>query len=338
MKTTVIAAAIMAVSASMATAQDVSLRIHHFMSEGSTLHTETLMALEKALESKSGGRIAVDLFASMSLGGTPADLYDQAVDGAVDIILTLPGYTAGRFPQTEVFELPFLMESVPATGGAFYDMVQSDLQDGEYDETKILGAWVHGPGVLHGKTPITTLEDMAGRETRGPTRAITNLLGELGAIPVGMPLPAIPENLSKGVINSTALPWEITPSIRLSELVTNHTEFDSDKALYTATFILAMNWDAYDAMPEDLRALLDAETGKTFSMNASASMQAADAVGRQIAVDAGNTFVLLDPAEVARWEAAAQPVYDKWIEASAGEGFDGAETIAKARALIAANK
>ena len=337
MKTTVLAT-LFTVAATASMAQDVTLRIHHFMSDRSVLHAETLTALEQALESKSDGRIAVELFASMSLGGTPADLYDQAVDGAVDIILTLPGYTAGRFPQTEVFELPFLMEDVRATGGAFYDLVQSDLQDSEFDEAKILGAWVHGRGVLHSKTPITSLEDMAGRETRGPTRAITNLLGELGAVPVGMPLPAIPENLAKGVITSTALPWEITPSIRLSELVTHHTEFDSPKALYTATFILAMNWDAYDAMPDDLRALLDAETGKTFSMDASSTMEAADTVGRQIATDAGNSFVLLDPAEVDRWIAAAQPVYDKWIAASADEGFDGAATVEKARALIAANQ
>ncbi len=328
----------LALSATSAMAQDVTLRIHHFMSERATLHAQTLVALEEALETKSDGRIEVQLFAAMSLGGGPADLYDQAADGAVDIILTLPGYTAGRFPQTEVFELPFLMEDVPATGGAFYDMVQADLQDGEYDQTKILGAWVHGRGALHSETPIASLADMAGQEVRGPTRMITNLLGELGAIPVGMPLPAIPENLSKGVLTGTALPWEITPSIRLAELVTNHTEFDSAKAFYTATFILAMNWDAYDDMPEDLRALLDAETGKAFSMQASAAMAAADKVGRQVAVDAGNTFVLLDAAEVALWEQAAQPVYDAWIADSADEGFDGAATIAKARELIAANQ
>ena len=326
----------LALSGTAAFAQDVTLRVHHFMAEASGLHAELLVPFKEDIEAASDGRIEVELYASMALGGGPADLYDQAADGAVDIILTLPGYTAGRFNRTEVFELPFLMDDTVAGSGAFYDLVEAELQDDEYDETHILAAWVHSRGHLHAEEPIRSLEDLQGKEMRGPTRMVTDLLGELGAIPVGMPLPAIPENLSKGVISGAALPWEITPSIRLAEMITNHTVIEEGPALYTATFVLAMNIDAYDDMPDDLRAILDEHTGKAMSETAGAVMRNRDQIGRDAAE--GNTFIELDEAELARWVDAAAPVYDRWVERAGEEGFDGQAAIDQARALIEENK
>lgn len=340
MKLKLTLAALMLAGSSLAVeAQDVTLRIHHFMSQKAPLHGKFLVPFAERLAEASDGRIAVELFDSMSLGGRPGDLFDQAVDGAVDVVLTLPGYTSGRFNQTEVFELPFIMEDSVATSKAFWDLIDSELQDGEYQDVKILGGWVHGPGVIHTAEPVERLEDMAGKDLRGPTRLVTDLLGELGANPVGMPLPAIPENLSKGVINGTVIPWEVTPSIRLAELVKNHTELGGDRALYTATFILAMNWDSYDGMPDDLRAILDAETGKSLSEFAGQVMVAADAGGRGVAERAGGSnFIQLDEAEVARWIDAAKPVWDRFVARASSEGFDGQALIDQAQSLIAANK
>ncbi|MGR3660678.1 MAG: TRAP transporter substrate-binding protein [Paracoccaceae bacterium] len=331
-----LAALFLAGSATVVSAQDVTIRIHHFMSEKAPLHAQMLVPFAERIKEASDGRINVELYSSMSLGGRPGDLYDQAVDGAVDVILTLPGYTAGRFNRTEVFELPFIMESPVATSKAFWDLVESELQDGEYDELQVLSSWVHGPGVIHSEDPITSLEDIKGMELRGPTRVVTDLLGELGASPVGMPLPLIPENLSKGVISGATLPWEVTPSIRLAELVKNHTEFMGDKALYTATMILAMNQDAYDDMPDDLRAILDTETGKNMAEYAAVVMNNADVFGRSKAE--GNNIIQLDETEVARWIDASKPVYDRWVARAGEEGFDGDAAIAQAKELIAANQ
>lgn len=335
MKTTLSAAAFVCAAAG-AHAQDVTIRVHHFMSQKAPLHSQVLAPFAQRMADASDGRIKIELFDSMSLGGRPGDLYDQAADGAVEAVLTLPGYTSGRFNQAEVFELPFMMSDHVATSKAFYDLVESDLQDGEFEETKILAAWVHGPGVIHSKEPIEKLEDLAGKEMRGPTRLVTDLLGELGATPVGMPLPKIPENISKGVISGTVVPWEVTPSIRLSELVGNHTELSGERSLYTAIFVLAMNWDVYEGMPDDLRAILDAETGKAFSATAAQVQGAGDAFGRSLAKD--NRIITLDQAEVDRWVTASQPVYDRWIERAKGLGFDGVAAIDTAKGLIDANK
>jgi TRAP-type C4-dicarboxylate transport system substrate-binding protein len=233
-----------------------------------------------------------------------------------------------------VFELPFMMKDPVGTSLAFWEMVESDFQDSEYSDLKVLGAWVHGPGVIHTKEPMTRLEDMKNQTLRGPTRVINDMLSELGAEPVGMPLPAIPEALSKGVINGTVIPWEVTPAVRLSELVSNHAEFSGDEALYTATIVLVMNKAKYDALPDDLRAILDAQSGAKLSGFAAEVMFENDKPGRDIAEKAGNTIIELDAAEVARWKQAAQPVIARWVAEMDGKGIDGQGLIDQAKALI----
>lgn len=318
-------------------AQEVTLRLHQFLPPVAVVPSKILKPWGEALNKASDGRIVIEHFDAMSLGGRPPALMDQARDGVVDMTMTVVGYTPGRFPRTEVFELPFMMTNPIATSAAFWDYVESDLQATEYKDVKVLGAWVHGPGLIHSSDPISSLEDMKGKVLRGPTRVITDMLSELGAEPVGMPLPAIPESLSKGVIDSTVIPWEVTPSIRLTELVKNHTEFSGDEALYTATIVLVMNKAKYESMPADLRAILDAEAGKKLSEFAAQVMWDWDAPAREIAVKAGNNIITLDEAEVARWKAASAPVVDRWVALMAEKGVDGQATIAKARALIAKN-
>lgn len=270
----------------------------------------------------------------MALGGRPPELMAQARNGVVDLSMTVVGYTPGRFPRTEVFETPFMMTDPVATAKTYWEMVETDWQSSEHAEVKVLGAWVHGPGQIHTQVGVTSLEDMKGVTLRGPTRIINDLLSELGAEPVGMPLPAIPEAISKGVVKGTVIPREVTTAIRLSELVGNHTELSGNEALYTAAIVLVMNKAKYDALPDNLRAILDAESGAKLSTFATQVMWDMDAPAREIAVEAGNSIATLDDAEVARWKEAAQPVIDRWITDMDGKGIDGAGLIEQARALI----
>lgn len=320
-----------------ASAQEVTLRLHQFLPPQAPVPAMILRPWGEAVEQASGGRIQIQHFDAMSLGGRPPELIDQARDGVVDLSMTLVGYTPGRFPRSEVFELPFMMTDPVATARAFWEMVETDFQDNEFRDVKILGAWNHGPGLIHSRTPVRSLEDMRGLSLRGPTRITNNLLAELGAEPVGMPLPSIPEALSKGVVAATVLPWEVTSSIRLAELVENHTEFAGREALYTATIILAMNKDRYEALPDDLRAIIDAESGEKLSAFAAQVMWDMDAPARKLAADRGNTIITLDEAEVARWKEAAAPVTERWIAEMDGLGIDGAALVGRARSLIAKN-
>ena len=149
-----------------------------------------------------------------------------------------------------------------------------------------------------------------------------------------MPVPAVPENLSKGVIDAAVIPWEVTGALKVTELVENHTTFPGN-SLYTTTMGMVMNKDRYDSMPADLRAILDANSGLAFSGFAGAQMQADDEPSRQIAVDRGNNIIALSDAEIAAWKTAAAPTAQQWVAEVGKAGLDGQALIEEAKALIA---
>ncbi len=330
---TAAAALSLGATATMSLAQEVTLRLHQFLPPQANVPKNIIIPWIEQVQEASGGRIKIDHFPAMQLGGKPPELIGQAVDGVADIVWTVSGYTPGRFPHTEVFELPFMMTNAEATSRAYWDMAQKYMVDGEFSDFHLLAAWVHGPGLIHSADPITTPDDLNGVKLRAPTRVTNMMFGGMGATPVGMPVPAVPEALSKGVIDATVIPWEVTGALKVPELVTNHLEF-GDASLYTTTFLFAMNKDAYNAMPVDLREILDANSGAELSAFAGKQMQADDAPSREQALDLGNEVTTLSSEQVELWRAAAAPVVDSWI-AEVGElGLDGAALIEEARALI----
>ena len=241
-----------------ASAQEVTLTLHQFLPAQANVPRLVLDVWADSVEEDSGGRIQVDRYPSMQLGGTPPELMDQAIEGTADVVWTVVGYTPGRYPSTEVFELPFMMTNARATSHAYWEMFETHMKDTEFKDVHILGTWVHGPGMLHVNKEVRAPDDMAGLKIRGGSRLVNTLLEKMGAEPVGMPVPAIPEALSKGVIDGTTIPWEVTSALKVPELVEYHTEFDGE-ALYTLTFVLAMNKDRYESLPEDLQTMLREE-------------------------------------------------------------------------------
>ena len=327
-------AALTACLGTFASAQEVTLKMHQFLPPQANVPNLILVPWAERVTAASGGRIKIEHYPSMQLGGKPPELAGQVVDGVADIIWTLPGYTPGRFPQTEVFELPFMMSNAEDTSRAFWEFAQANMMDADFADMKMLGTWVHGPGVIHSDRPVNEIADLAGMKVRGPTRIITGMLGALGATPVGMPVPAVPEALSQGVINATAIPWEVTTALKVPELVSNHTTF-GDASLYTATFIFAMNRDVFDALPGDLQAIIEAESGAEFSAMAGRIMQEADGPARAAAEARGNIVIDLSPAAVTEWREAASGVEAGWIEEMNEQGLNGADLVDQARALIA---
>jgi TRAP-type C4-dicarboxylate transport system substrate-binding protein len=335
-KTSLILGAIAALALSTTSfAQEVTLRIHQMLPPQATIPAQAIGPWAEMVTEASGGRIAFEHYPSMQLGGVPADLYDQAKDGVVDIVWTILGYTPGRFPKAEVFELPFMLTSGEASSAAFYNYVMEYAAD-EIAGTKVLALHTHGPGLFHSQEPITSLEDLQGMKVRGGSRIISNMLRLLGAEPVGMPVTQTPEALSKGVIEATTVPWEVTPSLRIAELVRNHTGFTSEHGLYSQTFGMFMNMDSYNNLPDDLKAVIDEFSGLELSRQFGRVMDNGDATGLNLAVTAGNNIVQLDAAETARWIAAAEPTYAEWYKEMEAINIDGPALVEAARAAIAA--
>ena len=320
---------------SPALAEEVTLRVHQFLPAQSTVPARGIVPWAEKVMAESGGRIRIELYPSMQLGGAPQTLFSQAEDGVVDLIWTVLGYTPGRFPKSEVFELPFLVTNGADTSAAFFTYVMANSVE-EFDSVKIIALHTHGPGILHTKDPVTRLEDLKGMKIRGGSRIISDMLARLGAEPVGMPVPQVTEALSKGVIEGATVPWQVTPSLKLAELVHNHTGFSGPNGLYSQTFGFVMNKQSYERLPDDLKAIIDANSGLELSRSFGRIMDEDDALGIRIAEDLGNTIIVLDEAETARWRTAAQPTIDTWIADMKAAGNDGAALYAAAKAAVAA--
>jgi TRAP-type C4-dicarboxylate transport system substrate-binding protein len=317
-----------------ASAQEVTLKVAHFLPAAAPAHALFMEPWARKVEADSGGRIKVEIYPAMQLGGRAPQLYDQVRDGIADVVWTLPGYTPGRFPTIEVFELPFLPASAEATSQAvqaFYEAHQLK----EFADVHPLMFHVHAPGMFHmNDAPIQSLEDLPGKKIRAPTRVINDTLGTLGATPVGMPVPQVPEALSRGVVDGVVIPWEVSRPLRVHELTNSHTSFAGDRGLYTSVFLFGMNKDTYESLPDDLKQVIDDNSGMALAQQIGKVWDEAEAPGLQAAEETGAEFYVIEGDELERWKEASQPVIEAWIEQMNANGQDGAALVEEARSLI----
>jgi len=330
-----VAGAFVALGAGTSHAQDVTLRIHHFLSAKGTIQAQVLEPWCAKLGQESGGRIKCQFYPSMQLGGTPPQLFDQARDGVADIIWTIPTYQAGRFTKSEVFELPFMTMSAETGSPALWDYIHKNSMD-EFRGVKLLAAHVHDGSLLHFSSKrVTTLEEIKGQKVRAPTRIGTKFLTAIGAAPVQMPVPQVTEALAKSVIDGAMVPWEVAPAIKLQEVTKYHLDTAPGVAkMSNSIFVLAMNPAKYDSMPADLKKILDANTGLEFSKHIGKVFDGTTAGGIKLARDAGGVFDTISPAEYARWQKACEPVVAEWIGEAGAKGANGKALYDDARELL----
>jgi TRAP-type C4-dicarboxylate transport system substrate-binding protein len=313
----------------------ITLRMHHFLPPQSNGQTRFLAPWARRVEQASGGRLRIQIFPSMQLGGAPPQLFDQARDGVVDIVWTLPGNTPGRFPRIETLELPFVPARKAITNSkALQEFGERHLVD-EFREVKVLCWWAHDHGLIHASRQITKLEDMSGLKLRFPTRLAGEALRALGAQAIGMPIPQVPESLAQRVIDGTVIPWEVVPSIRVHELVRFHTEIPGSPTFYTASFVLAMNKAKYDGLPADLRRVLDENAGMVAATMAGEAWDAASTASEEIVRRRGNSIAALPEPEVERFKERTRPVVDTWLQQSRERNMDGERLLADLREALA---
>ncbi len=337
MKTLILSAIASLSLGGTALAAEVTLRVHHFLSAEAPMHTEVLIPWEKAVEEQSGGRIDVQLFPSMQLGGKPPQLFDQARDGIVDVSWTLLGYTPGRFPIAEVFELPFMSGTAAQTTAALQEFQAKYLGD-EMAQVKPL--LLHAPAgyKFHMRSgPIASLADLKGKKIRAPSRAMTDALNALGATAVGMPVPEVAQALTTGVIDGAQIPWEVVGSLRVEEITNAHTEIGVENGgMSTAVMALVMNRAKYDALPDDLKKVIDDNSGAALAALAGEAFDRVEAAERQKFLDAGAQINVIPAEQVGDWRAAVQPVIEAWVKAMDGRGLDGQAMLDDASAMLAA--
>jgi TRAP-type C4-dicarboxylate transport system substrate-binding protein len=292
---------------------EVTLKLHHFLGPKSPAQVKMLEPWAKAIENDSKGRVKIEIYPSMTLGGAPAQLFRQVADGVVDIVWTVNGYTPGLFPRSEAFELPTVFtNNIEATNLAMREMFDKYLAP-EYEAVHVCFNHVHAGQALHmASEPVHTVADTKGKKLRVPGPTGNDVVVAMGATPVTMPVPDLPQALSTHAVDGALIPWEIIPALKLQDVTAYQIEGPDNNRFGTTTFQVSMNRAKWEALPADLKDVFDRNSGEEWLKEVARVWRENDDGGIKVAVDAGNEHIVLSKEEMATFTSALAPVVDKW--------------------------
>ncbi len=316
-------------------ADKVTLRLHHFSSPRAIESRVIINSIAENVKKDFGGSLEIQIFPGMQLGGKPSDLLDQAVNGVVDMVYTLPGYHAGRFTIMEGLELPYIGTKDIGGGGAAmslagWEFVQKYAM-GELKGLKLISLSGIDTGFVQtSKKPVRKLEDMKGLKIRVASRYIGVAVQALGGVPVQMPLPAVYEAMSRGQVQGMMMPWVITIPFKLQDVAQYYTE----TPVYTSMLLTVMNQKSYDKLSAAHKAVIDKNIGPKFGQSYGKAWDDAAEGARQAAIKKGKEIIRLDAKEGVRWREAAKKAHQTWIGEMNKKGLPGQKMFDDMLALI----
>src|SRR3954464_13703142 len=331
-----LAAALGGPATGVALAQQVTLKLHHFVPAQSNQQKYWFEPWAKKLEHESGGKLKLEIYPSMQLGGKQPQLYDQVKDGVVDIAWTVVGTTLGRFPGFEALELPFVGNAAGARNApAVWDFYERFGKD-ELKDVKVLAVWGFGRGILFTKdVVIKSPADAKGLKLRASNRQTNDAFTLLGAQTQSIPPPGVPEALAKGVLDGVVFPYDAVIPFKLDELTNRVSEFGGDRNFYNSVMLFVMNKAKYDSLPDDLKKVIDANSGAALSADIGHKWDEWDEMGHAMIVKRGTPIHMIDGADLAAWKNAVEPLYTSWGAERDKAGDNGAELLKAAQELIA---
>jgi TRAP-type C4-dicarboxylate transport system substrate-binding protein len=317
-------------------AQEVTLRMHTFMPPVANPLKHFLQPWADKVGKDSNGRIKVQVFPAMQLGGSPAQLMQQVRDGVADIIWTLPGFTPGVMIKDEVFELPFLHRDTRSSVLALQDFTAQHMQK-ELAPYHVLLVHAHAGTLFMTKNAVNTVDDFKGMKLRTPSRTAAWIVEAAGGSPLQVALPELAPMLSKGTVSGAVLTYEIAPAVKMQDLVDHFTTFDgAQPRMGTTVFMFLMNKAKYESLPADLKKVIDDNSGRKLAPFAIQVWDMIDQDGLKVMQSKPkNKFVALNAAETERFRKLVQPVFGRFKEEVDKSGSDGAKVIADAEALVA---
>lgn len=276
----------------------------------------------KEVEKRANGKLKVNYYP----GGTlvPAtQTYDAVTKGISDVGNHVLGYTPGRFPLTEVIDLPHgYPDNSVATklSNAFY----AKFKPKEFNDVKILWFHAQAPGIIHTKTkPIEKLEDLKGVKMR-TYGSNAELMKLLGGAPVAMPMGDVYDALSRGVADGLMAAYEALEGFRIGELTKFSTE--NFATSYTACFVMVMNKDTWNSIPPDVQKTID-ELSVEYADKYAVMWDEINVKGKQYMANKGTKIVSLSKEEEAKWTEKAQPLFGDYVKKMKDKGLPGEEAL-----------
>jgi TRAP-type C4-dicarboxylate transport system substrate-binding protein len=297
-------------------------------------HGNTLLATEwaKEVEKRTNGAVKINMFPGATL--TPADqCYDGVVKGISDIGMSVLSYTKGRFPLTEVIDLPLGYTSgLQATKlcNAYYNKFKPK----EFDDVKIMYLHGHGPGILHTKKPVRTMDDLKGMKIRC-TGTNAKLVSALGGTPVAMPQTETYDALQKGVVDGVVSPIETLKGWKFGEVIKSTTQ--NLGSSYSLAFFVAMNKKKWDSLPKDVQATIE-KINEEWIEKTGKAWDEFDKEGAAFTLSKGNEIIPLSKEEDEKWAKKVQPVFVEYVEAMKAKNLPGEEALKFCQEWLSQNK
>jgi len=286
-------------------------------------HKNAVLATEwaKEIEKRTAGKVQITVFPGGTL--TPADkCYDGVVKGISDIGFSVLAYTRGKFPLTEVSDLPLGIKSGLVASKAFNDYYKK-FKPKELDEVKIMYLHGHGPGILHTKKGVTKLEDLKGMKIRC-TGMAAKIVTALGGVPVAMPMGETYDALSRGVVDGSMAPYEALQGWKWGEVVRFTTEnFGSS---YSTGMFVVMNKDKWNSLPPDIQKIIE-QVNEEYIEKQGKLWDEIDKAGRDATIKLGNQIVPLSQDEDWKWQKAVKPLLDEYQKNMKDKGLPGEEVL-----------
>jgi TRAP-type C4-dicarboxylate transport system substrate-binding protein len=313
-----------------ASAQDkpIELKLSHW---GPPTHVNQKVFLPWAemVAQKSGGKLKVTVFPGGVLG-KPADHWDMAQNGVVDIGWGTHNYTAGRFLLTSAMDLPFLANTAKGGSRALQEYYMKHLQK-EHEKVKVL--WLQCPAPFHlhmTKKAALTPADLTGVRIRTGGGQLSEIVKSLGAVPVALSVPETYNALERGVVDGTILPYEAAKAFKLIE-VTKHVV---EVRIFTASQFTVMNLAKYNALPPELRKVIDELSGVWGAEFAGAAWDKVEEEGLAAIRAAGLQHHKLSDAQRAQWREKTKVVEDEWVRSMETKGLPGKQALADLKDLL----
>ncbi|MCD6359113.1 MAG: TRAP transporter substrate-binding protein [Dehalococcoidia bacterium] len=282
----------------------------------------------KEVEERTGGRVKINFYHGGTLTPAP-QVYDGVVKDISDIGMSCLAYTRGRFPLMEGADLPLGYASGSQATWAVNE-VYKKFQPDELADAKVLYLHAHGPGLLHTKKPVRTLEDLKGMKIRS-TGLAAKIVEALGGIPVAMPQGETYEALQKGTVDGTLGPMEVLKGWKQGEVVKYTTECYS--VGYTTTFFVVMNLDKWNSLPADIQDII-ADVDEEWIAVYQEVWDAADIAGREFSEGLGNEVIPLSEEESVRWSEMVKPLLDDYVDERESEGLQGEAFLSELQSIL----
>ena len=276
----------------------------------------------KDLEKATNGRVKVSFFP----GGTltpPAQTYDSVVNGIADVGASVFSYTRGKFPLTEVIDLPLGYKN-GYVANKLINEYYARFKPKELDDVKVL--WLHTttPGFLMtAKKPVHTMEDVKGLKLRS-TGLSGQVVQALGGIPVGMTVTETYDALMKGVADGTMLPMEALKGFKMGEVLSYVTLNYS--STYVAAEFVVMNKAKWNSLPSDIKKIID-KLCQDYLEPQGRLWDEVDVEGKDFFLQKGGKFIDLTKEEDARWARQVRPILDEYVKNTTARGLPGAEVL-----------